>query len=316
MYPLTVRAWLDFRAGRWDAALAGVSEAVQLAVDTDQRVPLGGALSVRATIRAARGDADGCRDDAARVPEGFNSILVESYAHSALGLLALGEADIDGAIEHLARALAATEAAGNREPGARYQVYDLIEAHVRAGNTAEAEALLARQAPGERRLPGAAAKRCAGLLSDDFEPPFAAALELHDGLPLPFERARTLLCLGERRRRARRLREARDPLREAMNVFDRLGAEPWSRRARAELRATGASVPVRTPLVFTELTAHELQVAQLAGEGRTNREIAAALFIAPKTVEHHLTRIFRKLGLRRRAELARVAGELRAPAPA
>ncbi len=69
-------------------------------------------------------------------------------------------------------------------------------------------------------------------------------------------------------------------------------------------------MPVQTPSPFAELTPHEIQVAQLVGEGRTNREIAAALFIAPKTVEHHVSRILRKPGLRRRAELARVVGTL------
>ena len=104
--------------------------------------------------------------------------------------------------------------------------------------------------------------------------------------------------------------ESREPTREALAIFDDLGAAPWSARARAELRAAGASVPVQAPARFAELTPHEVQVAQLVGDGRTNREIAAALFIAPKTVEHHISRIFKKLGLRRRAELARVAGAL------
>ena len=130
---------------------------------------------------------------------------------------------------------------------------------------------------------------------------------------MPFQRARTLYCLGERLRRGRRRADARTPLREALAIFQRLGAADWAAKARTELTATGGMVPAESRPELEELTPHELKVALLVAEGRTNREVAAALFLAPKTIEHHLSAIFRKLGIRRRTELARFfAGDLAA----
>jgi DNA-binding NarL/FixJ family response regulator len=110
-------------------------------------------------------------------------------------------------------------------------------------------------------------------------------------------------------RRAHRRVEARGHLREALAVFDRLGARPWAERARTELAATGERLRKRDPYAAEELTAQELQVALVAG-GATNKEAAAQLFISPKTIEAHLGSIYRKLGVRSRTELAgRFAGE-------
>jgi DNA-binding CsgD family transcriptional regulator len=139
---------------------------------------------------------------------------------------------------------------------------------------------------------------------DEFESAFAEALELHGTTPTPFERARTELCLGERLRRARRRVDARGHLRSALETFESLGAVPWMDRARAELHATGETVRRREGPALRELTPQELQVALLVGKGATNREAGAALFLSPKTVEAHLGRIYRKLGVRSRTELA------------
>ena len=136
---------------------------------------------------------------------------------------------------------------------------------------------------------------------------FDAALALHDGLPMPFERARTLLALGERLRRAKQRAEAREPLTAALDAFERLGARPWAERARAELRATGGQAGGRRAQAAAEqLTPHELQIAVLVSQGMTNREAAAALFLSPKTIEYHLGQIYRKLDVRGRAQLARL----------
>ena len=136
---------------------------------------------------------------------------------------------------------------------------------------------------------------------------FDAALALHDGLPMPFERARTLLALGERLRRAKQRAEAREPLTAALDAFERLGARPWAERARTELRATGGQASGRRAQAAAEqLTPHELQIAVLVSQGMTNREAAAALFLSPKTIEYHLGQIYRKLDVRGRAQLARL----------
>src|SRR5438552_1374317 len=131
----------------------------------------------------------------------------------------------------------------------------------------------------------------------------SAAMSLHARTDMPFERARTELCYGERLRRARRRAEARDQLHAALETFERLGAGPWADRARNELRATGETVH-RDRSASDELTLQELQVALKVSEGATNREAAAALFLSPKTIEAHLSRVYGKLGIRSRTELA------------
>ena len=128
------------------------------------------------------------------------------------------------------------------------------------------------------------------------------------GLLLGLERARALVELGAHLRRANRRREARDLLREALDIAHHAGARPIADRAETELRATGAK-PRRAPLRGVEsLTASERRVAELAAQGLTNREIAQALFVTARTVEGHLTRTFQKLDLRSREDLAEALG--------
>ena len=106
-------------------------------------------------------------------------------------------------------------------------------------------------------------------------------------------------------RRARRPSDARESLRSALETFERLAATPWAERARAELRASGETARRREPSATEQLTPQELQVALVVAQGATNREAGAALFLSPKTIEAHLGRIYRKLGVRSRTELAR-----------
>ncbi|MDZ4234834.1 MAG: LuxR C-terminal-related transcriptional regulator, partial [Dietzia sp.] len=126
------------------------------------------------------------------------------------------------------------------------------------------------------------------------------ALRAHEQLPMPFERARTQLLWGKLLRRHRRREPAAAAIRQSLNTFEHLGATLWANRAREELARTdevagGAAA----------LTASERRVAKLAASGKTNRDVAAALFISPKTVEANLARVYRKLGIRSRAELGR-----------
>ena len=122
----------------------------------------------------------------------------------------------------------------------------------------------------------------------------------------PFERGRTSLAYGERLRRSNRRRDARPHLRDALEAFESIGATPWRERAAAEMRATGETVPARGPRGRESLTPQELQIALLVAEGKTNREIGASIFLSPKTVEFHLTRVYRKLDIHSRAELIRL----------
>ena len=132
--------------------------------------------------------------------------------------------------------------------------------------------------------------RRTALLADDDElgTRFDEALRLHERTPDLFEAARTRLAYVGRLRRARRRVRAREHLRAALNAFDRLGAEPWSELARAELEATGQTARRRDPSTADALTPQELQIAQLLAARKTTREAAAALFLSPKTVEYHL----------------------------
>jgi DNA-binding NarL/FixJ family response regulator len=140
----------------------------------------------------------------------------------------------------------------------------------------------------------------------EFDERFRSALELHAAAQIPLAEARTRLCYGERLRRARRRRDAREQLRAAITIFDELGAAAWSRRAAAEFEATGQRLPKRDPTAPERLTPQELQIALQVAEGRSNGDIAAALFLSRKTIEYHLTHVYRKLNIHSRAELIRL----------
>jgi DNA-binding CsgD family transcriptional regulator len=188
---------------------------------------------------------------------------------------------------------------------------DLVEALARSGELEEARAVLAGFARDAERTESpwalAVASRCAAVLADDAacERVFAVAVRAAEDVD-GFERGRTLLAYGERLRRLRRIREARAQLRLALEAFERLPAPPWADRTRTELRASGERLRPRGRSAHEELTPQELQVAVAAADGLTNKEIAARLFLSPKTVEFHLTRVYRKLAVRSRAELVGV----------
>jgi DNA-binding NarL/FixJ family response regulator len=218
---------------------------------------------------------------------------------SARGLLDLGLGRFDAAADRL------TEAAAS--PGWWRGLPDLVEAAVRAGRTADARRAADRYARWAEHTgqtwARAIAQRCRALVASEDGPAelFAAAVALHRRAGThPFERARTDLLHGEWLRRARRRSEARGPLRAAADAFDELGAG-----ARAELRATGEtrSLPGPVPDQLGELTPQELQVVRLAAAGLSNRDIAAQLFLSPRTVGYHLYKAFPKLGVASRAQL-------------
>jgi DNA-binding CsgD family transcriptional regulator len=133
------------------------------------------------------------------------------------------------------------------------------------------------------------------------------ALRLHDRLGEPFERARTLLVLGSVQRRGKKKRPAREALESALAIFEELGAALWMTKAQAELARIGGRASTGG------LTPTEQQVAQLIASGLSYRETADALFISPKTVQWNLSKIYRKLGIRSRTELAARLPTERAP---
>jgi DNA-binding NarL/FixJ family response regulator len=139
---------------------------------------------------------------------------------------------------------------------------------------------------------------------DDLDASVAGALDHWQSEASDVDRARTQLCYGERLRRAGRRSDARKQLRAALATFERLGIDAWAVRARAELEASGETARRGDGGATDQLTPRELQVALVVASGSTNREAGAALYLSPKTVELHLSRIYRKVGVRSRAELA------------
>jgi DNA-binding CsgD family transcriptional regulator len=268
-------------------------------------------LAELARVDALRGREAACREHASdalsrALANGLNPGT--NIARLALAELELGLGRAREALEHLDR-LHATPF----PPVAFLATPDVVDAAVRIGEPARADAALDRL---ERWAPVSPSPvvhgmlaRCRAMLTDDAgdaEALFAAALEIQaTGVP-PFERARTQLAYGERLRRERRKTEARSQLRDALVTFEGIGAELWAERARGELRATGETSRRRDASTMDDLTPQELRIAQLVGAGASNREVGAQLFVSPKTVEYHLRKVFLKLGVASRVELARV----------
>jgi DNA-binding CsgD family transcriptional regulator len=319
---LATRSDLQFRLGRWAAARADASEALRLAEETGQVTEVPHAMVILARLEAAEGRAEDCRLHARRAQERIAALGVGSlrtYVGAAVGLLELGLGRTDEAIAELAATHEVAQDHGLRDPSIVPYLPDLVEAYVRGGRIEEARPVLdlleERARRTERAASLAAAARCRGLVEDrEFGGAFEEALRWHERAGMPFEQARTELCYAERLRRARSRTEARDRAAAALRTFERLGAEPWAERARAELRAGGGTARRREAVGLGSLTPQEVQVAMVVGEGATNREAAAALFLSPKTIDFHLGNVYRKLGIRSRAELARqVAMESAAP---
>ena len=186
---------------------------------------------------------------------------------------------------------------------------DLVEALVELGQRDEACELLDWHEENARRLGRVSAlascARCRGLLAsqsgdlDSAVHAFEEALAWHSQVDLPLDRARTLLALGVTQRRMKRRRESRATLEDALGLFERIGAVVWAERTRGELRRISGRAA--TP---GGLTPAEERVAVLVAEGKTNKEVAAALYVSDRTVEGHLAHIFGKLGIRHRTEIA------------
>ena len=324
IYPLAAHSHLDFRRGRWQAAYADAAESVELARETGQIGLLAHSLTALARVESATGRHEAAQAHARESVElcrALGSDAVRVYGLSALAFDELVSGRIESAVELLDEAHDIAERLRMDEPGLVQWAPDHVEALARAGQAERAQASLdrfARHAEAtQRRWALAATERCRGLLAepDASAAHFERALVLHEGDQQPFERARTQLAFAERLRRARRRADARPHLTAALETFEKLGARPWAQRARDELEATGGPTGPRAETTGSDdLTSGELKIALLVAQGLTNREVAAALFLSPKTVEHHLSSIYRKLDVRSRTQLARLFAEERAPA--
>jgi DNA-binding CsgD family transcriptional regulator len=312
---LTAAAFVAAETGKWLQALALGSQALALAHATEQELLACNALVTLASVEAAQGRGEDCLRhvaEADRLASDLGLHLIQLLARRQRALLELGTGRLEQAIEHY-EALRRLTAQWDISHPFYSPVADLIEAYARAGALDKARELLPEflaQVPGDANpLPAARAARCQGIVAaEGYDVHFQKAIDLQERSGHAFQHARSLLCHGERLRRAQRRRDARIQLRAAIEIFDRLDARPWADRARAELNASGETIG-QDGSGGERLTPQELQIALLVTQGRTNAEIGRAIFLSTRTVEFHLSRAYRKLGISSRAELAgRLAG--------
>jgi DNA-binding CsgD family transcriptional regulator len=310
-YTLAHLSLVECELAEFESARARALEGQEAAERSGQRAVLAFCLALEALIEAQRGDEERARSAAHDAlglgPEtvGRQSELVATHA---LGHLELALEKPSALVACVGPFLSFVRQESIVEPSAIRFTLDYIEALIELGRRGEAIELLDWYEGNARRLDRAAAvaasMRCRGLLAaqaGDLDAALAAyeeALEWHAKAELPLDRGRTLVGLGATQRRAKRRREARATLEAALALFEQIGAALWAERARSELkRISGRAV---TP---GALTPAEERVAALVAEGKTNREVAAALFLSERTVEGHLSRVFGKLGIRHRSEI-------------
>lgn len=314
--PLTYLVELECRAGNYERALAHSLEAATLwAGGRGEALTLVGRILVEAhlgNVEVAR--ADGLRSIAHLREE--REVVMLARIEGALGLLELSLGNFAAALDRLDALVKLPAGEPLRDAPVFRANADAVEALLGLGRTGEARELMEGL---ERRarsvdLPSrtAASARCRALVLAELGDVAGARAAIGDANAVhahhhePFEHARTLLAAGTIERRAKRKAQAGEALEQARTIFEQLGTRVWCERARLELERTGVH---RT--AGGELSAAERRVADLAASGATNKQIAAQLFMSVKTVEAHLSRVYHKVGVHSRTELAASAVKLR-----
>ncbi|WP_448613289.1 AAA family ATPase [Modestobacter sp. URMC 112] len=319
VHALTRRGATELATGRWSAAAAGATESLALAESSGQPVLAAWPAAALAVLAALRGDGEAVEGHlavadriAAAHSLGIATDIVLDLGRWARGLQA---ADASGQLHHLSRVSSLVVR--------HLSALDRVEAAVRDGQPDTARGWVAdvtAYAEGTGAAwAAAAAEHGRALLAggDAAEEHFRRALAAAERSPRVPDRARTHLAYGAFLRRSRRRVDARAHLRTALQLSEDLGARPWAERARQELRASGETARRRTATgapaaglpaggvpAAKALTAQELQVARLVRQGMANRDVAAQLFLSPRTVDFHLRNVFAKLGVASRTELA------------
>ena len=320
-YILVLLGRVECLLGDLESARGRALEGQQAAEQSGQRTLLAYNLALESLVEAHLGRVERARAAARealdRVPE-TGGRPAELVAREALGLVELALGAPDAAITWLQPAVEFARREGIAELAAVRFVGDQIEALIQLGRDEQAQELLGfYEGYGSRLARASTLAVCArsrGLLAasagrlDDATVAYEEALGWHARVEIPLDRVRTLLALGAAQRRARHRRAARETLEHALTLCEELGAASWADRARAELRRISGRAPGPD-----ELTPVERRIATLVAQGRTNREVAGALFLSDRTVEGHLTRIYAKLGVRSRTELTRLVGVERPP---
>ena len=297
--------------GDLSVAIPAAEESGRLARETTQPFLHGLIRAIEAAIGALRGDQDRVRvltaqAEQAGLPVGARPVLAR--AQMARGLAALGAGRFDEAYTQLRRLHDPADPC--YQVALRcFAIADLVDAAAHCGRGAAIADIMQEMESAALKTPSpvlhAGLRFARALLADDTEAEqlYTAALRA-DLAGWPFIRARTQLAYGEWLRRQRRAADSRPHLRAARETFDALGVIPWSDRARQELRASGETSRSRNLDARDQLTAQELQIAQMAASGLTNREIGQKLYLSHRTISTHLHRIFPKLGVVSRSELA------------
>jgi DNA-binding CsgD family transcriptional regulator len=302
------RSWLEVRSGHFATAISVAEEARSIAGLTGSDSVRRHLIAQRALAYACRGESAAALRDCAEAADGSPHPWVAVWIAAARSSLELSRGDPGAAWAACAEVTAPIEQHGIGEPILPFFLPDAIEALIATDTLYRADKLLVAFAARGRELDRAwglaTAERCRGLLlaaRGDLSGARQAldqALAHHDQLDMPLERARTLLVSGTVERRAHRPARARDHLGQALTICEQLGAALWAERARQELGKLAARRSRGH-----ELTDAERRVAEASARGLTNREVAAALFLSPKTVEAHLSSTYRKLGISSRAAL-------------
>lgn len=304
-------SWLETRSGDFTTSLTLAAEASSIGTLTGSHSMSGWALAQQAFVFAHQGKVAEARrycEDAWTPVQRSGNLLPALWIAAATGLLELSLGNPQGAWQACEPLTQMAEQAGIDEPVVMFFLPEALEALIALGQLDRAEPLLERLTARGRELDRAWALatggRCRALLLAARGELDAACVEVdralteHRRMDMPFERARALLVKGVIERRARQRARAKASLEEARAEFERLGAVLWADNAAQELTRLGMRRSSGD-----ELTPSERRVAELAAAGLTNREVAAALFISPKTVEANLSKIYRKLAISSRAEL-------------
>ena len=305
-------AAVECMTGHMDRARAVAAEALDLAGQTEQVAYRDVALCAVGQVHAQAGELDQARAAAGELLgrlQAHPDLVLESMARAVLGLAALTAGDLAEADRELSRTDEIEQLVHNREPANQRSQADHAEAVIGLGDTGRGEELVRRLEARAQALPRpwilAVSARCRGLLNaaagdlDAALADYQRALTAHQNLDMPAEHGRTLLALGRLRRRRNERQQAQECLTRAVTELEAAGALGWAAVARGELARAEAR------RVATEaLTPTERQICELAASGLRNHEIAARLFLSGKTVEANLSRGYRKLGIRSRAELA------------
>jgi ATP/maltotriose-dependent transcriptional regulator MalT len=317
---LTLYASMAARLADWDVAIPAAAEARRLATELGDLHWEAGADTVVSLIAGMRGDelaAERAAAQAERIAEPAGANITVAFAQFGRVVAALGSGRHADAYKSAERLFDPADSA-HHPVIASWLIGDLAEAALHVDRVEEARARVAHAEATAGDSPASwialGLRHAHALLADDMEA--AERFEEALGADLtrwPFQRARIELAYGQWLRRRRRIAESRAPLRAARDKFDALGCASWGDQARRELRASGESSRRRAPEARDQLTAQELQIAQLAAKGLSNREIGQRLFVSHRTVGTHLYRVFPKLGITARSELGSALSA--APAP-